>query len=181
MDDDLPLGASAASGEAYITPSTATEQAGTVLTNITTPHLTATAITALTPISTSTLMPRVEGALSDTSSFYTRARAFTRYLFGELSQVPATLAPHTNTILYVLGTIGASGVIKGLFRNEKKRSRANVQLAISHILCILEVDKGYGDDVTDEDRWSEIRDRIAAEARRVVEAHHLTRSEGLSV
>lgn len=100
------------------------------------------------------------------------------YLFSQLSRVPAVLTSHSTAIAGVLGTVTTA---TWLYSNKQKRSQDNIQYAAASILRIIQADPFYGRDVTDENGCPRIRELMAEEVRRAVEAHHLSRKEGQAV
>ncbi|KAJ4348761.1 uncharacterized protein N0V89_010139 [Didymosphaeria variabile] len=128
--------------------------------------------TTLIPTPTPTHDP--QAAISNPSLF-TLSRDLTNYLLG---QTPF-ITDHPFTTLFAGAALALSA--RFISRDRTRRSRRNVQLAVFHILKILQAHPQYYNNVSEENNWTLVLAQIETEVERAVKAAHLSKDEGKKV
>ncbi|KAL1602435.1 hypothetical protein SLS60_005851 [Paraconiothyrium brasiliense] len=130
--------------------------------------------TTLIPPPTPSLEP--QAAISKFSSLFTLSNDLTNYLLG---RTPSFITDHPFNTLFAGAALALSA--RFIYRDHTRRSRKNVQLAVFHILKILQANPQYYDNVSDEDHWHLVHAQIEDEVNEAIAAHHLTTGEGAKV
>ncbi|OAG01745.1 uncharacterized protein CC84DRAFT_216390 [Paraphaeosphaeria sporulosa] len=126
-----------------------------------------------TPTPEAQVTPALNGSL------FSLARELTSYFLGQTLHIPTFISDHPLNTLFASAAVGIGARL--LYNDHAARSRSRVQLAVFHILRILQANPSYWHHVSDESNWPAFRQHVVEEVRLAVEKHHISRSEGEQV
>ncbi|KAF9732208.1 hypothetical protein PMIN01_10137 [Paraphaeosphaeria minitans] len=120
--------------------------------------------------------PNPQDTPSLNGSLFTLAHDLTSYFLGQTLHLPTFISNNPLNTLFASAAVGIGARL--LYNDHTARSRSRVQLAVFHILRILQANPSYWRHVSDENNWPTFRRHVVEEVRRAVEKHHISRSEG---
>ncbi|KAJ4289564.1 hypothetical protein N0V90_010893 [Kalmusia sp. IMI 367209] len=120
----------------------------------------------------SKLAQQAQNGLASASSLFTRSKRFTAYLYGEAQ---ATREPYARFLL--ASGILATGAYFRYFDHERY-TRNHIQMAVFHIIRVLEAHPDYDAMVSNKADWPRIQNIIDAQVNRALDTHVMTQEEG---